>query len=132
MKIIVAIPAYNEANYIGSVVLQARYYADEVIVADDGSRDRTAKIAELAGATVIRHERNKGKGAAIRSILVEVQKRNAGMLVLLDADSKHDPEEIPSLIRAVSEGSDLVSVLERSGGIMFLFTVKSGKKSYHI
>jgi len=108
MKIIAAMPAYNEANYIGSVVLQVRQYADEVIVADDGSRDRTAKIAELAGATVIRHERNKGKGAAIRSILAEVRKRNADILVLLDADSQHDPEEIPFFIRAVSEGSDLV------------------------
>ncbi len=108
MKTIIAMPAYNEANYIGSVVLQARHYADEVIVADDGSKDRTAEIAGLAGATVIKHERNQGKGAAIRSILAEAVKRNADILVIMDADAQHDPEEIPPLIRAVSEGSDLV------------------------
>lgn len=108
MKTIVAMPAYNEANYIGSIVLQARNYADEVVVADDGSRDLTANIAELAGATVIRHEQNQGKGAAIRSILTEAIKRNADVLVLMDADAQHDPKEIPSLIQAVTEGADLV------------------------
>ena len=114
-KIIVAMPAYNEAKYIGSMVLQTRHYADEVIVIDDGSRDQTTKIAELAGATVIRHERNEGKGVAIRSILAEASKRNADTLMLLDADSQHDPEEIPLFIRAVSEGFDLVIGSRRIG-----------------
>ncbi len=107
-KVIAAMPAYNEAKYIGSLVLQARQYADEVIVVDDGSTDQTAKIAELAGAIVIRHEQNKGKGAAIQGILAEASKRTADILVLLDADSQHDPKEIPSFIQTVSEGFDLV------------------------
>jgi glycosyltransferase involved in cell wall biosynthesis len=108
VRVLAGIAAYNEARYIGSILLQARQYVDEVIVVDDGSKDNTAKIAELAGATVIRHDKNRGKGAAIQSILAEAKRRNPDILILLDADSQHDPNEIPSLIKAILEGSDLV------------------------
>jgi glycosyltransferase involved in cell wall biosynthesis len=108
MRVLAGIPAYNEASYVGSIVLQARQYVDEVIVADDGSTDNTARIAELAGATVIRHGENKGYGAAIQTILAEAKKRNPDVLVLLDADSQHNPNEIPILIKPISEGFDLV------------------------
>ena len=107
-KIIVGMSAYNEEKYIGSIILQAQQYADEVIVIDDGSTDHTPKIAHLAGATVISHGENKGKGVAIQRILTESKDREADILVLLDADSQHDPEEIPYLIKAISEGYDLV------------------------
>jgi glycosyltransferase involved in cell wall biosynthesis len=107
MRVLAGIPAYNEASYVGSIILQARQYVDEVIVVDDGSTDNTARIAELAGATVIRHKQNKGYGAAIQSILAEAKQKNPDVLVLLDADSQHNPNEIPTLIKAVSEGSDL-------------------------
>ncbi len=106
--ILVGMPAYNEAKYIGSLVLQAGQYADEVVVLDDGSMDNTSKIAELAGATIIRHHENKGYGAAIQSILREARKRDPDVLVLLDADSQHNPDEIPALIKPISEGFDLV------------------------
>ena len=108
MKVLAGIPAYNEARYIGSIVLQAKQYVDEVIVVDDGSTDNTARVAELAGATVIRHPANRGKGAAIQSILTEARKKNPDTLVLLDADSQHDPNEIPALIKPISETFDLV------------------------
>jgi glycosyltransferase involved in cell wall biosynthesis len=108
VRVLAGIPAYNEASYVGSIVLQARQYVDEVIVADDGSTDNTARIAELAGATVVRHNQNRGYGAAIQSILAEAKKRNPDVLVLLDADSQHDPNEIPILIKPISEGFDLV------------------------
>ncbi|MFC2060262.1 glycosyltransferase [Chloroflexota bacterium] len=107
-KKIAGMPAYNEGKYIGSLVLHIRQYVDMVIVVDDGSTDHTAKIAELAGATVVRHMENKGYGNAIQSILAEAKEQNADILVILDADSQHNPEEIPSLINAVSEGSDVV------------------------
>ena len=106
--VLAGIAAYNEARYVGSIVLQARQYADEVIVVDDGSTDNTARVAELSGATVIRHDENRGKGTAIQSILAEAKKRNPDVLVLLDADSQHDPNEIPVLIKPISEGFDLV------------------------
>lgn len=107
-KVIVAMPAYNEGRYIGSLVLQAKQYADEVIVLDDGSTDHTAKVAKLAGATVIRHEKNKGVGAAIQRILAQARQSDPDILVLIDADAQHDPEEIPALVQAISEGFDLV------------------------
>ncbi|MBA7507633.1 Undecaprenyl-phosphate 4-deoxy-4-formamido-L-arabinose transferase [subsurface metagenome] len=107
-RILVAIPAYNEERYIGSVILKAQQYADEVIVLDDGSIDDTSEIARLAGATVMRHEENKGYGAAIQSLLAEAKKKNPDILVLLDADSQHNPEDIPPLIKPILEGFDLV------------------------
>jgi len=106
--VLAGIAAYNEARYVGSVVLQAKQYVDGVIVIDDGSSDNTSKVAELAGATVIRHPENRGKGAAIQTILVEAKKRNPDVLVLLDADAQHDANEIPVLIKPISQGFDLV------------------------
>ncbi len=106
--IIVGMPAYNEEKYIGSVVLKARQFADEVVVVDDGSSDRTAQVARLAGATVVQHEKNSGYGATVQTVLAEAKKRNPDVLVLLDADGQHNPEEISSLVEAVSDGADVV------------------------
>jgi glycosyltransferase involved in cell wall biosynthesis len=107
-KIIVGLPAYNEEKYIGSIILQAKKYADEVIVVDDGSTDRTSAVAELAGARVIRHENNQGVGIATRAILFQAKELNYDILVTLDADYQHNPDEIPYLIEAVRSGYDVV------------------------
>lgn len=108
MRLIVGMPAYNESKYVGSMVLQARQYADEVIVVDDGSADGTAKLAELAGASVVRHAQNQGYGSTIQTLMSEARKRNADILVILDADCQHNPDEIPVLVKAVAEGADVV------------------------
>ena len=107
-KIIAAMPAYNEGKYIGSMVLKTMQYVDEVIIVDDGSTDDTSEIARLAGATVVRHDVNMGYGAAIQRILAEARKRNPEVLVLLDADTQHNPGEIPEIIKPVYNGYDLV------------------------
>lgn len=107
-KIIVAMPAYNEEKYIGSVVLAAKHYASEVIVVNDGSDDCTSKIASLAGATVLNHEKNEGKGSTIQTILVEASKKKPDVLVIMDADGQHKSDEIPRLVKSVLAGNDLV------------------------
>ena len=108
LRIIAAMPAYNEEKYIGTLVLQTMQYVDEVIVVDDGSKDKTAEVARLAGATVICHENNRGYGAAIQSILTEAKRKDPDALVLLDADAQHNPSEIPLLIKPIFDGFDFV------------------------
>ena len=100
-KILVAIPAFNEGTTIGSVVLKARQFASEVIVIDDGSSDDTAETAALAGAHVIQHARNLGKGVAIRSAWLYAREYAPEALVLIDADHQHDPNDIPRLVEIV-------------------------------
>jgi glycosyltransferase involved in cell wall biosynthesis len=108
LKIIAGMPAYNEGNYIGTMVLNTRQYVDEVIVVNDGSTDNTAEIARLAGAEVVQHPNNRGYGAAIQSILAEARKKDPDILVILDADAQHDPQEIPDIIQPIRDGYDFV------------------------
>jgi glycosyltransferase involved in cell wall biosynthesis len=108
-KTIAGIPAYNKESTIGSIIHGAEEYVDEVIVVDDGSVDRTSKFAQRTDATVIRHETNQGKAAAVQVLINEAIKMDADVLVLLDADFQHDPDEIPLLIKPIVEdGYDLV------------------------
>jgi glycosyltransferase involved in cell wall biosynthesis len=100
MTVIAFIPAYNEAAKIGEVVAQTRRYVNEVLVIDDGSSDNTTAVAEQAGAKVIRHEHNRGKGSAIVTGLAYFGRAEAEFAMLLDADGQHDPEEIPKFIEA--------------------------------
>lgn len=99
------IPAYNEAARIGPVVRAALQYADEVLVVDDGSSDGTARLAEAAGARVIR-QANAGYIAAVRRGLREARGQ---VVVTMDADGEHRPEDIPRLAAPVLSGqADLV------------------------
>src|SRR3972149_2881339 len=106
-KVIVALPAYNEEKYIAGIVEKATRYADKVFVLDDGSTDDTHWEAMGAGAEVIPHLENKGYGAAIQSILSAVRGTGFGVLVIIDADLQHDPDEIPMLVKAIRDGADL-------------------------
>ena len=107
--IVAGIPAYNEERSIARVIVKAMNYVDRVIVCDDGSTDMTAEIAERLGAEVIRHERNLGYGAALASLFRRAREADADVLVILDADGQHDPDDIPRLIKPVLDGeSDIV------------------------
>lgn len=96
--ILVAIPAYNEASTIDTVVKQTANYADEVIVIDDGSDDDTAVAARQAGATVIEHEQNRGYGAALKTAFLQAKRSSAAHLVVLDGDGQHDPADIQRMV----------------------------------
>jgi len=97
-RVIAFVPAYNEAARVGDVVAKARPHVSQVIAIDDGSIDQTARVAEAAGATVLRHESNRGKGAAIITALKYFGESDAAFAILLDADGQHDPAEIPKFI----------------------------------
>jgi glycosyltransferase involved in cell wall biosynthesis len=106
---VAVIPAYNEERFIGSVVLQTRRHADAVIVVDDGSTDATAEIAEAAGATVVRHDHNRGKGAALNTGLGRALAMRPEAIVTLDADGQHVPSEIDRVLAPVLHGeADIV------------------------
>lgn len=82
---------------------------DKVIVVDDGSIDMTAEIAKATGALVIEHEKNFGKGVALQTILNIIREEKPDVLVLLDADGQHDPNEIPTIIEPILRGeADIV------------------------
>lgn len=103
-RIVAGIPAYNEERSIFAVVLGAKEYVDEVIVCDDGSSDNTSLFAEAAGARVVRHEVNRGAGAATLTCFEEARRSNADVLVTLDGDGQHDPREIPRLVAPIETG----------------------------
>ncbi len=108
-RVVAVIPAYNEERFIGSVVLGAASHVDAVVVSDDGSTDATAQIAGAAGAIVVRHERNQGKGAALNTGIRKARELEPDAVVLLDADGQHLPEEAPRLLAPILAGeADLV------------------------
>jgi glycosyltransferase involved in cell wall biosynthesis len=92
------IPAYLEAAHIEAVANRTRAQLDHVMVVDDGSADETAAEARKAGVEVIRHERNQGKGAAIKTGLRELLARGFRFVLILDGDGQHLPEEIPAFL----------------------------------
>jgi glycosyltransferase involved in cell wall biosynthesis len=103
------IPALDEAGSIAQVVAGVRGAVDHVIVVDDGSSDQTAERARAAGAEVIVHGINRGKGNAVRSGLARVLDGQFTHVLLLDGDMQHLPEEAASLVEhAVRSGADVV------------------------
>jgi len=111
-RILVVIPALNEAGLIASVVEAAVRYLS-VLVVDDGSIDDTAALAARAGATVIRHGRNKGKGSALRTGFAWAMDRDYAAVITMDADGQHDPAEIPKFISAYRENGAHLTIGRR-------------------
>ncbi|MBO8175035.1 MAG: glycosyltransferase family 2 protein [Thermococcus sp.] len=108
MKILIVIPAYNEELTIGSVVALAKKYGD-VLVVDDGSKDKTSKIAQEVGAIVVKHEVNRGKGQALKTGFNYALHNDYDVVVCIDADGQHNPEEIPLLLKPIlNDEADLV------------------------
>ncbi|WP_129672192.1 glycosyltransferase family 2 protein [Candidatus Chloroploca sp. Khr17] len=106
---IALIPAYNEARFIGSIVLAVRPLVDIVIVVDDGSTDKTAEIARRAGAIVVKHEMNQGKTTAVNTGFTYALQHDPAALVMLDGDGQHCATDIPVVLAPVlNDQADVV------------------------
>lgn len=110
----IILPAKNESAAIGATVsgIRQRYPDAEVIVVNDGSTDKTAAVAEEAGARVVHHPYSKGNGAAIKSGARAAQ---GEILVFMDADGQHDPADIPRLLALIEQGHDMVVGARQKG-----------------
>ncbi len=111
----VLIPGYNENGRIGKVVEGAKRYAADVIVVDDGSQDNTAAEAEKAGAVVLRHEANKGKGMALNTGFKHARENGFEFVITMDGDGQHACDDIPAFIEAYVRGDAPVIVGNRMG-----------------
>lgn len=108
-KITAVIPAYNEEKTIRQVVEGAKKHVSEVLVIDDGSQDATTQAAISVGAKVIRIPRNQGKGCALSIGLTTAALNGSSVIVCLDSDGQHDPEDIPKLVAPIVDGrADMV------------------------
>lgn len=94
------VPAFREEKRIAEVVRRVRVHCPDVVVIDDGSGDGTAAVAEQAGAVVLRHAVNQGKGAALNTGFRYAREQKYEVLITLDADGQHDPDEIPKFVEA--------------------------------
>jgi glycosyltransferase involved in cell wall biosynthesis len=109
MKTVIGIPAFNEEKNIAGILIKLKKISQHIIVCDDGSNDLTAKIAEELGAIVVRHERNLGYGAAIKTIFQKAQEINADVLTTFDADGQHRIEDIEKVLEPIKNNvADIV------------------------
>jgi len=129
-RISVMIPAYNEEKNIEDVLartkatLMALKLPYEIIVVDDGSTDRTRSLARRKGATVIKVRKNSGKGSALRKAF---QHAAGDILITMDADGSHRPEEIPRLVTPLLNGADVATGTRFNGKMQ-----KGSTKRLHI
>lgn len=104
-----ALPVYNEARFVDCVLDHVRCYSPHVLVVDDGSTDGTSELlAQRADIEVVRHERNRGYGAALRSAFQYAVRHNYQYLVTIDCDGQHEPQRIPRFV-AACRNADIVS-----------------------
>lgn len=109
MKVLVGLPAYDEAKNIASIILSIQKLGYDVFVCDDFSNDMTSEISKKLGAIVFRHNSNQGYGGAIQTIFSKARELDVDVLVTIDADGQHDPSDIPKIIEPLIHSSaDLV------------------------
>jgi glycosyltransferase involved in cell wall biosynthesis len=107
--VIVGIPLFNSEETVASIILSCSSYSDEVVCIDDCSTDSSAEVARKAGATVISHEINRGVGGVAKTLFRYAKEKNATIVILIDSDGQHDPEDLPKLIKPLNENkADLV------------------------
>ena len=114
-RVCVVIPAYNEAATIAALVRACRLLAEvsRVIVVDDGSADATSELAAEAGAQVLRHHPNRGKGASLREGMLAALADGAEQIAALDGDGQHRPEDLPRLLACARRWPDRIAIGSR-------------------
>jgi dolichol-phosphate mannosyltransferase len=119
LRTLIVIPAYNESGKIGRVIAKIPpLTAETVLVIDDCSKDGTSAEADAAGARVIRHTRNQGVGAGIRTGIDFALENGYDVVAVLSGDDQHDPNDLSALLRLISEdGYDFVQGSRRLGGL---------------
>jgi dolichol-phosphate mannosyltransferase len=109
MKLLTAIPVYNEQRHVESVLAEVRRYSSEILVVNDGSTDGTADVlARQKNLHVVTHPQNRGYGGALISAFDFAREHGADVLVTMDCDGQHEPARIPVLLEAIHD-ADLVS-----------------------
>ncbi len=110
MVTVACLPAYNEEQKIYDIVKNTSKFVDKVIVCDDGSNDQTFENAKKAGALVTKHDNNKGKGAAMRTLFDYAKKIDGDIIITMDSDGQFLPEEIPKLVNSlIKNNADIVT-----------------------
>ena len=137
MKIVVTIPAFNEEKTIGILinkiheVMKSNRYNYKILVIDDGSKDKTAKIAKDAKAIVFSHPKNYGLADTFRTEVEKALELDGDVIVHIDADVQYQPKEIPKLINEVERGYDLVLGSRFKGKIESMpFIKRLGNKAF--
>ena len=117
LKVCVLIPAYNEEKHIGAVVREVLDYCPDVVVIDDGSPDDTDRVAAEAGATVLEHVHNQGKGAALQTGFDYARANGYDLAITMDADGQHAPSDVPAFLQAYERTHSPVLVGNRMGNV---------------
>lgn len=109
MRVYIIIPGYNEEKYIGDVLERVLKVTKNIVYVDDGSKDKSVKIARGKTKHVICHKVNLGKGAALKTGCEYAFSRlRADAVIFIDADGQHDPQEIPRFLRELNRGAHVV------------------------
>jgi len=109
-KILIGIPVYNEEQYVTGVIEEVRHYAEDILVVDDGSTDRTPELLGGLEVEVIRNRRNRGYGRAMQCMLCRARKDGYDWLITMDCDEQHEPRSIPDFVSAIQrDEADVIS-----------------------
>ena len=111
----ILIPAYNESEHIGDLIRRLRGMNFEPIVIDDGSSDNTAETARKSGAKVMRHEKNMGKGAALKTGFAAILNENYDAAIIMDGDAQHSPGDVAKLIAVAEKNPNALVIGNRMG-----------------
>lgn len=115
----VVIPVYNEAGVIEEVIRDIKKQGlQNILVIDDGSTDNSAALAAAAGATVLRHMLNRGKGAAVTTAIEAAILLNADSIITMDGDGQHNPHDIPALLAAIKTHDVVLGVRTFNSHVM--------------